>query len=151
MMGKLLDWPPLWLAGFLGAVWALGGVGAVFGKLGSGLGFGLGLGLIGAGLALMLAAVWQMARARTTVVPRRDASQLVTAGVFALSRNPIYLGDVLILLGACFVWDAPLGLFAVPLFAWVIQRRFILGEEAALFALFGKEYAIWAGRVRRWV
>ena len=53
-----------------------------------------------AGLGLMALAAWTMWRARTTVNPLRPerAAHLVTSGVFARSRNPIYLGDLLILL-----------------------------------------------------
>ena len=71
-MLREIDIPPLWLGLTLAASWVLGWVwpGPAFG--------GLGLALIGAGLALMLAAVLTMAWARTTFVPRRNPSALVT-------------------------------------------------------------------------
>ena len=116
-----------------------------------GPGFGtLGLTLIAAGLALMLAAVLTMAWARTTFVPRRNPTALVTAGVFRLSRNPIYLGDALVLLGAILWWGAWLALPLVPLFMIFITRRYIRDEEARLHAGFGAEYEAWSSQVPRW-
>jgi protein-S-isoprenylcysteine O-methyltransferase Ste14 len=55
--------------------------------------------LAGLGLALMLSAVWALRRARTTVNPLHPdrTTTLVKGGVFALSRNPVYLGDLLLL------------------------------------------------------
>ena len=111
----------------------------------------IGAALVLAGLGLMLAAVAAMARARTTVIPHRAPSAQVTGGVFAWSRNPIYLGDVLILTGAILWLDAALALPLVAAFAWLIQRRFILPEEARLKAGFGAAYADWSARVRRWI
>lgn len=104
-------------------------------------------------LALMLAAVWRMARVRTTVDPFRPerASRLVTGGVFAHSRNPIYIGDVLLLAA----WALWLGnVVAAPLPAlfvlWMGQLQ-IPAEEAALRARFGADYERYCARVRRWV
>lgn len=146
---RALDWPPVWLAGFLIVAWALqrvlpagpfGGAGRLAGGL-----------LGGAGVALMVAAAVQMAAARTTVIPRRDPAALVTSGVFRISRNPIYLGDALVLAGAILWWDLGLALPLVPAFVLIINRRFILDEEARLRAAFGPEFAAWARRTRRWL
>jgi protein-S-isoprenylcysteine O-methyltransferase Ste14 len=92
-----------------------------------------------------------MAAARTTVIPRRAPAALVTGGVFALSRNPIYLGDALVLAGAILWWDAPLALPLIPAFVAIITRRFILGEEAALARAFGPAWQAWSARVPRWI
>ena len=109
-----------------------------------------GAGFVVLGLGLMALAILQMARHRTTVIPRRNPSALVSTGVFALSRNPIYLGDALILSGAVLWWDV---LIAVPLvasFVWLIQTRYIRDEEARLTLAFGPEFDLWASRTRRW-
>jgi protein-S-isoprenylcysteine O-methyltransferase Ste14 len=66
----------------------------------------------------------------TTIIPRRNPSALVTGGLFAWSRNPIYLADALILLGAILWLDAVLALPLVAGFVWLIQTRFIRDEEA---------------------
>jgi protein-S-isoprenylcysteine O-methyltransferase Ste14 len=143
-----IEIPPLWLALHLAAAWLLHWVSpSVFG----GWGAGLGKTLVLLGLLLMAAAVAQMALARTTVIPRRDPSALVTGGVFAWSRNPIYLGDALILLGAILWLDAILALPLVASFVWLIQTRFIRDEEARLTLAFGPEFDLWAARTRRWV
>lgn len=146
---KLLDWPPIWLVGFLVLVFALDRV-LPFGIMGPG-GRWIGAGLVVGGIVLMLLAVGQMSRARTTVIPRRQPDALVTTGIFQWSRNPIYLGDAMVLAGAILWWDVPLAAPLLVVFMWVIERRFILGEEARLRAGFGPAFDEWAARVRRWV
>jgi protein-S-isoprenylcysteine O-methyltransferase Ste14 len=148
-MLRLFDWPPLWLGMFLAIAWGVAPVMPLhlFGMAGD-VG---GAALVLAGFGLMVLAAWEMARARTTVIPRRTASHLVTSGVFRISRNPIYLGDTMILVGACLILDTVLGFALVPLFIWVINSRFIEGEEASLAQEFGKDYKDWCAAVRRWV
>ena len=143
-----IDIPPSWLALHIAAAWVVSVVSPpVFG----GLGRILGPGLVVLGLLLMAAAVAQMALARTTVIPRRDPSALVTGGVFGWSRNPIYLADAIVLTGAILWLDAVLALPLVAVFVWLIQTRFIRDEEARLTLAFGPEFDLWAARVRRWV
>jgi protein-S-isoprenylcysteine O-methyltransferase Ste14 len=142
-----IDIPPTWLALHLAAAWVLSLVSpdvfGAFGRLVAGL-------LVGLGLLLMGLAVLQMARHRTTVIPRRNPSAMVTTGVFGLSRNPIYLGDALVLSGAILWWDAMLAAPLVASFVWLIQTRFIRDEEARLTLAFGPEFDLWASRTRRW-
>lgn len=146
---ETIDLPPLWLALFAALAWAqakvlpVGGLGA--------WGDPAGAVLIGAGLVLMAAAFVEFRRHRTTVVPHREASALVTTGVYRLSRNPIYLADALVLAGLCLRWDALAGLVLVPAFATVIARRFIAPEEARLAARFGSAFEAWAVCTRRWL
>lgn len=145
---KRLDLPPVWLAVHLVAAWLLSLISpAFFGSVGR----WLGVALVLAGLALTFAAVREMVRSKTTIIPRRDPSSLVTSGVFQHSRNPIYLSDALILLGAVLWFDAILALPLVALFCWLIQTRFIRDEEARLTLAFGPEFDLWAGRTRRWI
>jgi protein-S-isoprenylcysteine O-methyltransferase Ste14 len=143
-----VDIPPAWLALHVAAAWVLsllsppvfGPAGAVVGKA-----------LVALGAVVMLAAIGQMAHARTTVIPRRDPSSLVTTGLFSLSRNPIYLADAILLAGAILWLDAILALPLVVSFVWLIQSRFIRDEEARLTLAFGPEFDLWAGRTRRWI
>ncbi|HSF64667.1 MAG TPA: isoprenylcysteine carboxylmethyltransferase family protein [Paracoccaceae bacterium] len=144
-----IDLPPVWLALALGCVWAVDAAVPVAG-LGP-AGQGAGAVLVVLGLGLMAVAVVQMVVARTTVIPRRDPSRLMTGGVFAISRNPIYLGDALILAGAILWWDAWLALPLLAAFVVLIDRRFIRDEEARLRAAFGPEFDEWAARTGRWV
>lgn len=146
---QTLDLPPLWLLLFALIAWAQ----ARFLPLGDAGSLGRGLGglLILAGLALMAAAFLEFRRHRTTVIPHRNASALVTTGVYRASRNPIYLADALLLAGLALVWSAVSGLVLVPLFMAVIGARFIAPEEARLRAAFGADYERWAARTRRWI
>ncbi len=75
----------------------------------------------------------------------------MTAGCFAFHRNPIYLGDSLVLAGAVLWWDVPLAVPLVPLFMLVIQHRFILDEEARLRTAFGPEFDGLVAAHGRWV
>lgn len=106
-----------------------------------------------AGLALLGVAAWTMFRARTTVNPLRpeQATHLVTGGLFAFSRNPIYLGDALILLALAIGFGNGLAFLLLPLFVWWIGRFQIAPEERALERLFGAEYRAYCARVRRWL
>ncbi len=143
-----IDIPPSWLVLHIAATWVLSLVSPqLFGPVGKMVGQALVL----AGLLLMGAAALQMVLARTTVIPRRNPSALVTGGLFAWSRNPIYLADAIILTGAVLWLDTVLALPLIASFVWLIQTRFIRDEEARLTEAFGPEFDLWAARVRRWV
>jgi len=145
-----LDIPPIWLAAFMVLAW-------VVARLVPGLAFNLpwqgiiALVLLVAGLMLMAAAIYEMTRANTTFVPRRDPGALVTSGVFRLTRNPIYLGDALVLTSTVLWLNSGVGLVLVPVFAWVIRRRFINAEEATLKSKYAAQFDDWAKKTRRWV
>ena len=85
------------------------------------------------------------------MIPHRDANRLVQSGIFKRTRNPIYLGDVLVLLGLILRFDAVLSLLFVPVLVWLLERRFIVPEENRLRRRFREEYALYISRVRRWV
>jgi len=144
---RWIDLPPVWLAGFIAAAWALSR--AVPGVAG-GWADAMGWALIGFGLLLMAAAAGAMFAARTTVHPHDQPEALVRGGIFRLSRNPIYLGDAAILAGAALIFGGA-GLVLVPVFMALIARRFIRREEARLAARFGAEFHDYAARVRRWL
>jgi protein-S-isoprenylcysteine O-methyltransferase Ste14 len=142
-----IDIPPSWLLLHIAAAWVLSLISPeVFGVWGR----WLGMGLIALGAVVMGVAALQMILARTTVIPRRDPSALVSTGLFAWSRNPIYLADAVILAGAILWLDAVLALPLVLVFVWLIQTRFIRDEEARLTLAFGPEFDFWAAHTRRW-
>lgn len=146
-MRLTLDYPPIWLAGFVFLAWLIGRW-LPHGPSWQG---GFGWVLVGAGFSMMAIAVITMARRRTTVDPHGQPSALVTDGIFGLSRNPIYLADALVLAGFCLLFSAPLvAVLLVPLFAVVIARRFIAAEETRLEAGFPAEFASYRSRTRRW-
>lgn len=146
---RLTDLPPLWLALSIGLVWALDQLvpWGLFGPAGRPVGATLAL----IGLALVLVAAGQMILRRTTVIPKSASSVLMTGGLFRLSRNPIYLGDALMLAGAILWWDVPHGVPVLIGFMALIQHRFILDEEARLRHAFGPGYLEWARRTGRWI
>lgn len=110
-------------------------------------------GLLATGVVLMVAAVISFIAARTTINPLRPAraSHLITSGVFRLSRNPIYLGDLL-LLAAYAVWLGNIcNILFLLIFFTYIQRFQIAPEEQALTQLFGENYRAYCASVRRWI
>lgn len=146
-MGKEIDYPPIWLAGFA----ALGGIIGRFLPIGSPANGPVGAVLVVIGLVLMAIAAGQMVLSRTTVIPRRDPSALVRGGIFRFSRNPIYLADAILLAGLYLSWDALIAMPLVAVFMITIKRRFILGEESRLSRVFGDEYLDYMAKTRRWL
>ena len=145
---KWIDVPPVWLAGFALLAWLQARAWPMGGPPGTGV---VGVALVAAALVLMALAVVRMWRRRTTPIPHREPSALVTDGVFALSRNPIYLGDVTLLAGLVTLWHAWPSLALVPLLGWVLSRRFVAAEEARLARAFGEAWHDYARRTRRWL
>lgn len=148
---KWIDLPPVWLGLAVLCTWAVAQVQPLWMRLGGPV-FDLAGGLlVGAGIVLMLLAFAEMRKRRTTVIPHMDAAHLVTTGIFARSRNPIYLGDTLVLAGLALRWDAPIALLLVPLFVLTITHRFIIPEEDRLRRKFHADFARYCQRTRRWV
>ncbi|MEM7378152.1 MAG: isoprenylcysteine carboxylmethyltransferase family protein [Pseudomonadota bacterium] len=110
-------------------------------------------GLLASAAYVGVSALWAFRGARTTVDPRQPdrASTLVTEGVFARSRNPMYLGVVGILLAWAVTLGSVLALLGPVVFVAYITRFQIVPEEAALRSRFGAVYAQYCGRVRRWL
>jgi len=105
------------------------------------------------GLGLNLLPKLAFRRARTTVNPLRPAAatSLVTSGIYRLTRNPMYLGQALVLLGGVLWLGSAAALLAVPLFVGWITRFQILPEERVLADRFGADYAAFRRGVRRWL
>lgn len=104
-----------------------------------------------AGLGLMLWTVGLFFLHRTTVNPYSAASRLCVSGPFRVSRNPIYLGDWLILLG-CSLWFTTFWPLVFSPLVWAIVRYGVIRhEEEHLAARFGKEYLDYKSQVRRWI
>jgi protein-S-isoprenylcysteine O-methyltransferase Ste14 len=111
----------------------------------------LGLILLGLGLGLDLWAILTMRRAGTNILPNRGADKLLDHGPFAISRNPIYFGNTLAVLGlgvaANSVWVLLAGVAAAALvWAFAIRR-----EEAHLALRFGADWQRYAARTPRWI
>ncbi|MCR9278462.1 MAG: isoprenylcysteine carboxylmethyltransferase family protein [Pseudomonadaceae bacterium] len=110
-----------------------------------------GLAVITLGVVIAVSGSRQFARAKTNIVPLQPASTLVTDGVFRFSRNPMYLGMLLALLGLAWLLAEPLCLGVAALFFFVIRLVFIPAEEKQMAATFGAYFAAYHQRVRRWL
>lgn len=106
-----------------------------------------------AGFAVALAGVLEFRRARTTVHPQQPdkASSLVRGGIYRHSRNPMYVGMLLVLAGWAIHLGNGLSLLVLPLFVAYMNRFQIMAEERALLAIFGAEYTDYMRSVRRWL
>lgn len=92
-----------------------------------------------------------MRRHRTTVNPFGASSALCTDGPFRFSRNPIYLGDWLVLLGSAAVMSSVWPVLFAPVIWFTIRYGVIRHEEAYLESCFGDAYRAYRRKVRRWV
>ena len=142
--------PPLLLLGFLLTGLALDWLRpAAF--LPSAVQYALGATLIAAAGALALSAFVRFFRARTPIPTRQPTTALVVAGPYRFSRNPIYVGMILLLLGIGIMVDSLwIVALAVP-FALVLRFGVIAREERYLEAKFGDSYRTYRAGVRRWI
>ena len=104
-----------------------------------------------AGLAMLVVAGGLFKQADTDLIPFRDVRALVTTGVYRFTRNPMYLGMALVLLGCAVVVGAATALLVPVVFVVIIQYRFILPEEQMLRELFPEDFPVYCQRVRRWI
>lgn len=133
----------MWLLAFLFPALAVASITSLTG--------GIVVGLVGLGISM--AGVITFKQARTTSDPRNpaDASVLVTSGIYRVTRNPMYVGVLLILIG----WGLFLGNILALIFALVfipyISRYQIQPEERFLEGKFGAAFTAYKAKVRRWV
>ena len=111
----------------------------------------LGVIPIVAGVALAISGVGLFRRHGTGIVPFTPVTALVVTGPYRFTRNPMYLGMVMLLIGVAIMLGTLTPWLVIPAFAWWIGRRFIAQEEAMLEERFGAEYLEFKRRVRRWV
>ena len=105
------------------------------------------------GFTVFTLAVKAFNRQKTTVNPLepRQASSLVSSGIFKYSRNPMYLGMLIILLALSFKFNL-VGGIVISLFFYLFITKFqILPEEEAMNELFGDEFTEYSSRTRRWI
>lgn len=103
-----------------------------------------------AGIGIVLHSANLFSEAKTTILPGQESSVLVTSGFFRFTRNPMYLGMVLLLTGAAFLFGSAAPWLIVIAFAAWIDRAFIRREEMLMLERFGETYAAYCARVRRW-
>jgi len=103
------------------------------------------------GLALLFWAWLGFFKKKTTPIPTKEPSALVTDGPYRFTRNPMYLGFLPILASVAFFTGAPVYLLSPLVFFFVIDRLFIPHEEAKLERLFGEEFVRLKSRAGRWL
>lgn len=115
---------------------------------------------VGTAVVLTVVGVWAIVSARrsleradTTWRPMTpgQSTSLVTSGVYGLSRNPIYLGMLFVLLSWAALLASPAAVVLSSIFVLYIDRFQIRPEERALTLALGQEYRDYLARVRRWV
>lgn len=147
-----VPWPPILLIMLAVSAWLLGrtypiawpGLDDTAARV---IGLGIGLG----GIVLAVWAVWTMHQARTSIRPDRGAAHLVTSGPFQRFRNPIYLADVMILLGVAELTKNVWFVAAAAVFGVLVTWLAILPEERHLERQFGDDYRTYKARSRRWL
>ena len=147
---KRIIYPPIWMVIGLITIFCLNEflpLARFTGKFGWYLGgFAIVLGLI-----LLVHAGGMFKAANTDLIPFQNVSALVTNGVYRVTRNPMYLGMTLVLLGTAITVGVFSALFVAPLFMLIIQLRFIKPEETMLRELFGAKFDEYCRNVRRWI
>jgi protein-S-isoprenylcysteine O-methyltransferase Ste14 len=103
------------------------------------------------GLVLIVWAVASLWRHETTVMPDKSSTALVTTGPYTLLRNPIYLGEVMAMLGAAELTKNVWFIITALAFAALVTWLQIIPEERHLDARFGQDYRDYKARARRWI
>ncbi|MGB6174869.1 MAG: isoprenylcysteine carboxylmethyltransferase family protein [Methylocella sp.] len=133
VLGFILDW--LWPASFLPEGW----------------GFPLGFIVIFAAANIKLFAAREMVRVKTNLDIRKPTNEIATSGLYSVSRNPLYIGMILLNIGiGCIVNSLGIFLLSAGLAA-TLQKGVIEPEEAYLEQKFGDKYLRYKAKVRRWL
>ncbi len=103
------------------------------------------------GFLLGIGAFIEFRKAHTTLDPHGSVKQIVTSGVYRFTRNPIYLGFMLMVIGLPLNSGLYWGLIISPLFAMTMSRLVIEREEAYLEKKFKEQYTAYRSSVRRWL
>jgi len=109
--------------------------------------------LSGIGVLFGVAGLYSFYRARTSIDPHKPdkASSLVTTGVYRITRNPMYVGLAIILIGWAFRLGSLVSMMGVVIFVFYITHFQIIPEERAMQEKFGKAFEAYKSSVRRWL
>ncbi|HVW54722.1 MAG TPA: isoprenylcysteine carboxylmethyltransferase family protein [Rhizobiaceae bacterium] len=113
--------------------------------------FIVGILLVLAAIAMEWTAIRTLKRNKTTIRPDRPSEHLVIDGPFGITRNPIYLGNSLLMIGIGLIIGSLWFLILSVVAGFITQKAAIEGEERHLDIRFGKRYRDYKQRVRRWL
>lgn len=148
-MKKLL--PPVLFLTFLVAMacvcWALGSPHTVLYPYSL-----LGVVFLVAGLGISIYHSRLFKREGANIMTFGEPSKFVRSGLFRYSRNPMYLGFVLALVGAALLYQAaPSSFLLVAAFWFITDRWYIRFEETAMLKKFGEDYRVYCSQTPRWL
>jgi protein-S-isoprenylcysteine O-methyltransferase Ste14 len=110
-----------------------------------------GLALTFVGFLLGIGAFVEFRKARTTLDPHGSVKHLVTSGIYRFTRNPIYLGFLLMVIGFPLNSGVIWGVVLAPFYMMTMSRLVIEREEVYLGRKFKNQYTSYTSRVRRWL
>ncbi len=113
----------------------------------------IGMAIIAIAIVLDSSSLFLFLKKRTTINPMKPTNTegLVTAGLYKITRNPMYVGLLVILFGYA-IWLGSLTPFLIlPVFYWLITSMQIKPEERILEKKFGQEYLDYKNKVKRWL
>ena len=102
---------------------------------------------------IIILSMYKFKKIKTTISPLRPnkTSSLVKSGIYEYTRNPMYLGLLLMLFSIALFLKNFISFLIIPLFILFITKNQILPEEEALENIFGEEYKNYKKKVRRWI
>ena len=111
----------------------------------------LAIAFFGMGIVCGLPALIKFIKTRNTVLTVKPAASLQTQGIYNLSRNPMYVGLLLLYIAFAFIKGNLWTFLLIPLLIFIITRFVIINEEKYLKRAFGQEYLNYMQKVRRWI
>ena len=148
-----IPWPPILMGLALATGLALDAATetSLFDRASSALPLAAGAAIVVLALANEVWCFRILARYRTTIMPHRAASYLVTEGPFHFSRNPLYVSHVALIFGLGLLLGSPFTLLLTPVLAFGLTKLAIEPEERHLLEKFGDDYRSYMARTRRWL
>lgn len=142
--------PPVYLIMTLVLMWVMHHYASVFQYIRPPFAYA-GIALVFCGIAMAAISAGMFRLAGTGLEPFDEATTLVTGGFYRYTRNPMYMGMFLMLLGVAILLGSVGALLPVPVFVLIIRNHFVLGEERFMEAAFGQPYLDYKSAVRRWI
>ena len=110
-----------------------------------------GIVLIAIALLFILPALIKFVQSKNTLVTIKSATSLQTKGIYSLTRNPMYMGLLILYSGIAMLGGNWWTFIFIPLIIIIVQSYVIRGEENYLQRAFGEEYNAYRKKVRRWI